>query len=123
VRVSRINTSECTQEATPYQSIGETYQRTLTSGVWSAWSKNWNDKNDGNGGQPPAPKPRSDAGVGQIARAEYSAPNTIAPAGGKWKYLEVDFSTSTIYEGVVSGGGAIVGGIDARNRVFCWRIE
>lgn len=110
----------------PYSGIdtGKKYTRFIRAGALTSWVTEWNSYSDGNGGQPPAPKPNTGATIGKVSVAVYSAPNTYLPAGGKWMYFVMD-ATAQIVAGpnVATGGTEIVSGGDSSLRTFCWRVE
>lgn len=96
-----------------------------------SWYEIFNASTDGNGGQPPAPKPRSATGAGNFVNLE-RATNTavVLPAGGTWCGFTVGFASAT---GVTNGGGTAfaetAGGSTIHAAVsgayykgFAWRI-
>lgn len=95
------------------------------SGGWSSWYVVWNALSDGNGGQPPAPRPRTDnpAGVaGCFSRAEWDGAYTRTPTGGQWLVINYDHSSATWNPPFIMSGGGTIASSDLRNKYLCWRI-
>jgi hypothetical protein len=82
----------------------------------------WYEDIFGNAGQPPAPKPQvGGAGPGYIQQAVYSAPDTVAPAGGTWMYWYA-YGANGLATGIRAGGAVIVAGGDVSVSCACYRI-
>lgn len=84
------------------------YFRYRYNSGWGQWQQNWTSANDGNSGQPPAPKPRNTtaASIGFVGTQDFSGttPQAIGPSdGGSW-YIETATLGTTF-----SGGGLPVG--------------
>ena len=87
--------------------------------------------NDGNGGQPPAPKPNVGVGsMGEWKKVEAAdGISLVLPAGGTWAYNLIIFNTAsgTIGAGfsaasVAAGGSTIYPGVSGKSSfAFCWR--
>lgn len=102
------------------------------SGASATATKIWNDKNDGNAGQPPAPKPRSatDSDIGQLKRlVGGTGGDCVLPSGGTWAWVVTTYtsgSPSTYYQmaaGVSAGGSTVAAAIAGKfNDGFCWRV-
>ena len=76
------------------------YVRYCDGGVWPAtWRKIWSNFNDGNGGQPPAPKPTT-SGIGKWAVA---ASNLCANGESGGTYAVIAFSSSDTFIGATAG--------------------
>ena len=101
-------------------------------GIFGSWYKIWNTGNDGNGGQPPAPKPRNSANnIGHwigISNSTGAALNL--PAGGKWAYYRLSFVTSSGAIAGTGGGAGLAGGSElgaatsgVLHSAIIWRIE
>ena len=99
--------------------------------TWGPWDTIWTSSSDGNGGQPPAPKPNSTTGaIGQMVLANSVAGVAYSlPAGGQWFYSAYLFNdTTSIYNGYLSGfapGGTEILAASVGNiwRGFAWRIS
>ena len=104
--------------------VGNMYMREsyydATNYVWSPWRTIWTSGNDGNGGQPPAPKPNLTSGaIGELVNL-YPGEDAplVAPSGGVWVvryHLHHNASrtagASNSYDAItkVSGGGTVAG--------------
>ena len=89
--------------------IGYIYTRNYYSGsTWGSWYPIWNALSDGNGGQPPAPKPKTDAttwlqgAVYHLASANNTQLDTPNPAGGSTWYVS-NIAYQDVTTGVLSG--------------------
>ena len=92
----------------------------ITAGkhVWTTTSA---AGDDGNGGQPPAPKPSASAGAGYFVygvNCTWSGGFTLAPAGGQWVFVYQ--LGGNWYVTFVAGGGQISNN-DVRATVWGWR--
>jgi len=91
----------------------------------------WSSGNDGNGGQPPAPKPKaySSRAIGEFYKISSTNTALYAPAGGKWAYFGIMYNTSTMVlagtdVGVIAGGGAILSATTGQEAIaMVWRVE
>lgn len=104
--------------------------RSLFGSTWTAWKEVWTSYTDGNGGQPPAPKPKAYASgltQGEVATAILSNGATWTNPGGTWEFTiftqvqatkEFTISTRGIAAGNLTGNGAGYTDIAA-----LWRIE
>jgi hypothetical protein len=81
-------------------------------------TKIWTSTNDGNGGQPPAPKPTGSAGIGNwVDCTRYIGGSSGAV--GSW--ANIIFSSGTLtYAGASVGAGGFDYG--AGTKLICWRI-
>ena len=72
----------------PYNNL-RTFIRKNSSSGWSAWYEVFNTLSDGNGGQPPAPKPKAyDGNQGSWALSQFgSTVQGKLAAGGVWAYM------------------------------------
>ena len=90
----------------------------------------WSSGNDGNGGQPPAPKPRVSIGnIGHFAKVWSGVDAGLAaPPGGKWAYWAVKITNNKLWYddagGVITGGTAIFSADSGyQSTGWFWRIE
>ena len=98
------------------------------TGSWVT-GKMWNSLNDGNGGQPPGPKPNATAssiGEWKIIQTAAAA-NLDAPAGGTWAILgsaggSDPWASNGVFAGVYAGGTGLVGASAQAKTALCWRI-
>ena len=101
------------------------YANVQNSGVWGSWRKVWDSNSDGNGGQPPAPKPTTSAIVGQwVVLATDSAGDVYLPSGGTWAYFSQYIAGAAQSDSGVQPGGTKVRSYGSNiGRVgFAWRI-
>jgi len=111
---------------------GEMYFRCINSihsGGWQAWGKMWNSVNDGNGGQPPMPKPKSYVSgltQGEVTHANLANGETWANPGGVWYYKSLWFTTSggffDMNSGIATGNIAQTYGAGYVRILFLWRV-
>lgn len=131
VTVERITNTMITQRAVNPTSFVE-YIRFLYSGSnWYGWWRVWNSAIDGNGGQPPSPKPRAatTSDIGHFARLLPDAGVAATlPSGGTWAYMALLHNASTgalVGSGIsVAAGGTEVGAASAGNQwtALIWRV-
>jgi hypothetical protein len=95
-------------------------------------TKIWTSTNDGNGGQPPAPKPRAatDSDIGQFKSVQTATNNAgVAPAGGVWAWFGGYYTTATnvaLYTtgGVIAGGGTyLAANVTYGTFAILWRVS
>ena len=85
------------------------------------WRHIYTSFDDGNGGQPPAPKPSASAGAGNFVygvNCTWSGGFTLAPAGGQWVFVYQ--LGANWYVTFIAGGGQISNN-DVRATIWGWR--
>ena len=93
----------------------------------------WTTESDGNGGQPPAPKPRTGTDIGQFRFLTGSNGSTLSlPAGGSWCWFGMYFTTAVPYTVLataatgasIAAGGSQIMSSSLNNTPFAiiWRI-
>lgn len=133
----------CKDSTTGYQRIHcaavyLTYERFLESSTWGPWLPVWNSNSDGNGGQPPAPKPQASPSTADGPGQEYQGSVTdatvyaagAAPKSGTWHYSWLTLTSAT---GVVvaaktgvglASGSASQAIASTETCIFdCWRTQ
>lgn len=113
---------------------GIQYREVMQGGVWQGWKTVWDSYSDGNGGQPPAPKPQNTAetqgqwkAVQNGDNVELKSPNV---ANSTWAYHLILYNTSTgklengnFGASIVSGNTSIYPAVVGISSLcFFWRI-
>ncbi len=109
------------------------YTRSMVSGVWAAaWGTIWSSNSDGNGGQPPAPKPTlsTNTNPGYVSSNSFAAGlNIVAPGAGTDRYvclvLAQTVSTKNLLPGYCGyypnvAGGATIYTVPADTVSIAW---
>ena len=125
-RVEALTPSVSIQFITNY-SILKSYMRSIVAGTPGTWIEIFNSLTDGNGGQPPAPKPKAfgtGSTQGEIYCLNFGPSTTWTNPGGTWMYFyliqnstgaKVSTASGVTTGNISTGAGEYISG-------FCWRV-
>ena len=115
------------QEYFPIDSVHKYRRYRNSAASWQPWVEFWDASSDGNGGQPPAPKPYNVLGaIGVMGAIDVASGGTLTmPAGSgtyEWIVLTYGASVGGYKAGQAAAGVSPAGTASANLTVLTWRI-